>query len=72
MVDHLAHKVELIERLEQPRVGDVIVDIGSNEGTGLKAYSAPGLKRIGIDPTTAKLTRHYASDIPFVPDFFSA
>ena len=31
--------------------GSLCVDIGSNDGTLLKAYATSGLKRIGIDPT---------------------
>ena len=33
---------------------------------------APGLKRVGIDPTGAKFRQYYPDDITLVPDFFSA
>ncbi|EAS48296.1 methyltransferase [Aurantimonas manganoxydans SI85-9A1] len=72
MVDHLTHKVRYLERLAEPRAGDVIVDIGSNDATTLKAYSTSGLKRIGIDPTGRKFESYYPHDIALVPDFFSA
>jgi hypothetical protein len=72
MVDHLQAKVRLLERLVAPQPGDVVLDIGSNDGTTLKAYSAPGLRRIGIDPTGAKFKEHYPKDIDLVADFFSA
>ena len=72
MVDHLAHKVCYLERLAEAKSGDVVLDIGSNDATALKAYSVPGLKRVGIDPTGRKFAKYYPSDIKLIPDFFSA
>ncbi|MCO6403938.1 methyltransferase domain-containing protein [Aurantimonas endophytica] len=72
MVDHLTHKVKYLERLAGPVSGDVIVDIGSNDATTLKAYSEPGLRRIGIDPTGRKFASYYPEEITLVPEFFSA
>lgn len=71
MVDHLTYKVRYLERLTNPKLGDVILDIGSNDATTLKAYSISGLKRVGIDPTGRKFAKYYTSDIQLVPDFFS-
>lgn len=72
MVEHLTDKVRWLERLVQLKVGDVVLDIGSNDATTLKAYSIQGLQRIGIDPTGAKFASYYPSGIKLVPDFFSA
>jgi len=72
MVDHLTNKVRYLERLAGPKSGDVVLDIGSNDATTLKAYSATGLKRIGIDPTGRKFAEYYPSGVKLVPDFFSA
>jgi len=72
MVNHLAQKVRFVERLAEPKLGDVVLDIGSNDATLLKSYSIAGLKRMGIDPTGRKFAEHYPSDIKLVPDFFSA
>ncbi len=72
MVDHLTNKVAYLERLVQPRAGDVVLDIGSNDCTTLKAYNVPGLVRFGIDPTARKFASYYPPEIKFVPDFFSA
>ncbi|HEX6705402.1 MAG TPA: class I SAM-dependent methyltransferase [Albitalea sp.] len=72
MVNHLTDKVSYLERLVQPRAGDVVVDIGSNDCTTLKAYKTPGLRRIGIDPTGNKFAEFYPPDVALVPDFFSA
>ena len=72
MVKHLSSKVRSLERLYHPTAGDVILDIGSNDATSLKAYTTAGLKRIGIDPTGSKFQQYYPDDIELVPDFFSA
>jgi hypothetical protein len=72
MVRHLTNKIRHLERLVEPKAGDVVLDIGSNDATSLKAYSTPGLVRIGIDPTGSKFREFYPADISLVPDFFSA
>jgi len=51
--------------------GDVIVDIGSNDGTFLSFFENLGLKRVGIDPTISKFADSYHSDIIKVPEFFT-
>lgn len=71
MVSHLTEKVAYLERLASVKAGDVIVDIGSNDATTLKAYSTTGLRRIGIDPTGKKFAEHYPSDVLLIPEFFS-
>ncbi|WP_298199962.1 class I SAM-dependent methyltransferase [Desulfosporosinus sp.] len=72
MVDHLTQKVCHLENLVQFDAGDTVLDIGSNDGTLLKAYSVAGLQRIGIDPTGMKFASYYPAEIKLVPDFFSA
>ena len=72
MVSHLSEKVKHLERLISLSVGDVVLDIGSNDATTLKAYATPGITRIGIDPTGNKFANFYTGGIKLVPDFFSA
>ena len=72
MVDHLTNKIAYLERLNPLKEGDVVVDIGSNDCTTLKAYSSQGIKRIGIDPTGKKFIQYYPDDVTLVPDFFSS
>lgn len=72
MVSHLTDKVAYLERLAQPKAGDVVVDIGSNDCTTLKAYQTKEIRRIGIDPTGIKFKQYYPEDVTLVPDFFSA
>jgi len=72
MVRHLTQKIGFLEKLADLKPGETVLDIGSNDATSLKAYTTPGLKRIGIDPTGAKFQQYYPDDIALVPDFFSA
>lgn len=72
MVNHLSDKVTYLERLNPLKSGDVVLDIGSNDCTTLKAYQAKGIRRIGIDPTGRKFQEYYPADVALVPDFFSA
>ena len=54
----------------QPR--DIVLDIGSNDGTLLRALNEPGLKLVGMDPTGAKFREFYPSYVHLIPDFFNA
>ena len=72
MVEHLRSRVRHIDQMAELRVGDVVVDIGSNDGTLLGAYSAVGLHKIGIDPTAGRFQHHYPDGVNIIPEFFSA
>ncbi len=72
MVRHLEAKVHYLQRLRPLEAGDLVVDIGSNDATTLKAYGQPGLKRLGVDPTGVKFRNFYAGGIDLIPEFFSA
>ncbi len=72
MVSHLTQKVGYLERLVRLDEGDVVLDIGSNDATTLKAYAEHGLTRVGVDPTAAKFHEYYPDGYILIPDFFSA
>ncbi|HSB60476.1 MAG TPA: class I SAM-dependent methyltransferase, partial [Vicinamibacteria bacterium] len=72
MVRHLTAKVRYLQRLRPLEADDLVVDIGSNDATTLKAYDRPGLRRLGIDPTGAKFGEFYTGGIELIPEFFSA
>lgn len=72
MLLHLARKATGLEALVGLSRGDVVLDIGSNDGTLLGAYSADSIRRIGIDPTAARFAEYYPQDAQIVADFFSA
>ncbi len=71
MVAHLHGKVKRILELVELVAGDLVVDIGSNDGTTLQAYPA-GPVLVGIDPTGVKFGSYYPTHIQLIPDFFSA
>jgi hypothetical protein len=72
MVAHLQNKIHHLTRKFPVQSGDVVLDIGSNDATTLKAYTTHGLQRVGIDPTGVKFKEYYPDDIKLVPDFFTS
>jgi hypothetical protein len=71
MVRHLTDKIRHLEARAGLKPGDTVIDIGSNDATSLKAYSIPGIRRIGIDPTGYKFKSYYPPDVTLISDFFS-
>lgn len=71
MVEHLRGKVARILRQVTLEPGDLVVDIGSNDATTLRAYPA-GPLLVGIDPTGAKFESYYPPEVALIPDFFSS
>jgi len=72
MVRHLNSIVQdIVKRVDLDR-GDLVIDIGSNDSTTLRAYPDRGLDFLGIDPTGVKFKNYYPSDVRLVPEFFSA
>jgi len=70
MVKHLQQKIRTLESLVELNKNDLVIDIGSNDATSLKAYSGVH-KKIGIDPTGNKFKDYYTEDITLIPDFFT-
>jgi NDP-4-keto-2,6-dideoxyhexose 3-C-methyltransferase len=71
MVDHLHGKVKKIMNIVQLKDNDLVIDIGSNDGTTLAVYPSEGLDLVGIDPTGVKFRDFYKPHIKLIPDFFS-
>lgn len=72
MVKHLHSKVDKILASGVLNAGDMIIDIGSNDATTLKAYPKGEYELVGIDPTGIKFSSYYPPEIKLVPEFFSA
>lgn len=70
MTEHLKDVVSKIQQTVKLTEGDLVVDIGSNDGTLLKAYTVPGLKRVGIDPGGDQYKQYYTAGISLITDFF--
>lgn len=71
MVQHLEQKIKTLEFLARIDKDDLVLDIGSNDATSLKAYKAKCTK-VGIDPTGLKFKDFYTDEIILIADFFSA
>lgn len=71
MVRHLQAKVRRILDILTVGAGDLVLDIGSNDGTTLSAYPQSGATLVGIDPTGLKFKRYYPEHVQLVPEFFS-
>ncbi|MBL8210320.1 MAG: class I SAM-dependent methyltransferase [Bryobacterales bacterium] len=71
MVAHLESRVEQLRSRISLNRGDLVVDIGSNDGTLLSFYPRD-LQLVGIDPTGIKLKQYYPRHVDLLPTFFSA
>lgn len=71
MVEHLCKKVRDIEELQDLADGDLVIDVGSNDGTTLSAYQNTRLDLLGVDPTAEKFKKYYPDHVAFMPEFFS-
>lgn len=71
MVNHLTRKIKMLEDYVALADDDIVVDIGSNDATSLKAYTKP-CKKVGIDPTGDKFRNYYPKDFTLISDFFSS
>lgn len=72
MVKHLHSKVEKILALNILQRGDLVIDIGSNDATTLKAYPESKYQLVGIDPTGIKFSDYYPASIGLITDYFSS
>ncbi len=71
MRDNLAGIAQMAEKMAGLQPGDLVLDIGCNDGTLLKSYRTAGLKRLGIDPSNV-VAHARAAGLEVVNDFFSA
>lgn len=72
MVQHLHSKVDKILNLGILQHGDLVIDIGSNDATTLRAYPQGLYQLVGIDPTGVKFSSYYPPEIRLISEFFSA
>jgi len=70
MVKHLKSKSDKLKKISQLEKGDIVIDIGSNDGTSLQNYNKDFIL-IGVDPTIKKLKNFYRKDIITISDFFN-
>ncbi len=70
MVRHLNLKSEKLKKISCLKNGEIVIDIGSNDGTFLSNFKRVN-KLIGIDPTIKKLKKFYRKDIITISNFFN-
>lgn len=70
MVKHLQNMVNKISGLVELKSGDIVIDIGSNDATLLKAYPNKNVELYGVDPSAEKFRMHYTDNIKLITDFF--
>jgi NDP-4-keto-2,6-dideoxyhexose 3-C-methyltransferase len=70
MVEHLKGKVTSILRQTSLSDGDLVIDIGCNDGTTL-GFFPKSLRLVGIDPTSKKFAAYIPNNIDLITEFFS-
>ncbi len=71
MVQHLEYLSNYLQSIQPLSSGDVVLDIGSNDGTFLNSIKTNDINRIGIDPSSKKFRKFYDEDINTSNKFFS-
>jgi hypothetical protein len=71
MQKHLAALTHELETRVQISVDDIVVDIGANDGTLLKAYQSSDFRGIGFEPSIVQ-PEELPANIEILRDYFSA
>src|SRR3990167_1843097 len=71
MLQHLGRKANFLQRVAKLEKDDIIIDIGSNDGSFLAFFPEKEVKLIGFDPAANKFKKFYRSDIDLIVEFFS-
>lgn len=71
MASHLQLKAQKLSNLIGIKPGEIVLDIGSNDGTFLNSFNS-NVVRVGFDPTIIKFGEFYDDSIIKKPEFFSA
>jgi NDP-4-keto-2,6-dideoxyhexose 3-C-methyltransferase len=72
MVRHLAGVADKVTSIVPIGPGDLVLDVGSNDGTLLRAFVAPMVTLVGMDPTAAKFRQYYPPEADVICERFSA
>lgn len=72
MQENLAGIANAAEEKVNLKAGDLVIDIGCNDGTLLKSYRTEGIRILGFDPATNVVEHAKKKGVPVINDFFSA
>jgi NDP-4-keto-2,6-dideoxyhexose 3-C-methyltransferase len=71
MRNHLSDLARNLASRAKLVAGDVVLDIGCNDGTLLKSYPVGGLVRLGVDPIADVFRDQYTNELFVEAQFFS-
>lgn len=72
LVEHFRRLADEIVEYINPPNGSLVIDIGSNDGSLLKAFKDKGMQVLGIEPARAIAQKAMESGIKTLPAFFSS
>ena len=67
----LRNITESIEQRVHLKAGDIVMDIGSNDGTMLRTYVVPGIVKVGVEPASNLAEEGRKSLDYFINDFWT-
>jgi SAM-dependent methyltransferase len=70
--DDLKDIVDSSEKLMNLQIGDIVVDIGCNDGTMLRYYDKEGVRLVGFDPSTNVAKEAVVGTDKIINDYFNA
>lgn len=70
-VDHFRRYAEEVRFRADLEDGDLVIDVGSNDGTLLRFFKDSGCRVLGVDPATEIALRTTADGILTLPEFFT-
>lgn len=71
LTEHFRQYADTVCTKLQLRPGSLVVDIGSNDGTLLRAFKEKGMEVLGVDPAREIARRATESGIPTINAFFT-
>ena len=69
---HLSNMAKYVLKSTSLTPGQIILDVGSNDGTFLNFFTPSKIKTIGVDPTITKFFGNYNPDTLQIPRLFDA
>jgi hypothetical protein len=72
MVDHLNDIYKANFQYVSLNKSDLIIDIGSNDGTYLNFFDGDSYMLVGVDPTAKKFKSYYKDHVKLITDFFDS